>query len=272
MKFFVVSLGGLLFLYFAVLITLYFFQEKMLFPGTKLPENFQFRAIENLSERSIEVEGARLSALHFQNDSPRGLIFFLHGNAGNLDSWVPDVEFYKQERYDLFMIDYRGYGKSSGKIQSQRQLEADVEKAWQLVAPQYEERNLPIVIYGRSLGTYLATNLARSKQADLLVLVSPYTSIRAMAKRAFPWAPSWLLRYPMANDEIIHEISPPLLILHGINDRLIPAQHAETLHRLSREKGKMTRLSSNLTLVDGAGHNDIHEFSEYTSTLSNALP
>lgn len=186
-------------------------QEKIIFPATRLSKDHDFIDVPYLSEKSIAVNGAVLNALHYEQPEARGLIFFLHGNAGNLDTWVPDVDFYRQENYDLFMLDYRGYGKSSGKIENQPQLEADVRSAWDYVADKYTSRDLPVVIYGRSLGTYLATRLALEVDYDLLVLVSPYTSMKAMVKLKFPLFPGQLVRYPLATDEIISQIESPIL-------------------------------------------------------------
>ncbi|TXC66715.1 lysophospholipase [Piscinibacter aquaticus] len=97
------------------------------------------------------------------------------------------------------MLDYRGYGKSSGRIESEAQLHADVRAVWRAVAPHYAGKR--VVLYGRSLGTALAASLAAELQPDLTMLVSPYTSMEAMARQHYPWVPGALLRYPLRTDE-----------------------------------------------------------------------
>ena len=126
-------------------------------------------------------DGVRLHGwlLRSQQTPGRGALLYLHGNAGNLEGWFDDLAFYRQANFDLFMIDYRGYGKSTGHIQSETQLHADVRAAWNAVAPEYAGRKR--VIYGRSLGTGFATRLASEVDADLLVLVAPYSSVRDVA-------------------------------------------------------------------------------------------
>lgn len=276
LKFFYIVISSIATIYLLAVTAIFFLQEKMIFPGDKLPDDFIFRKLPGLQERTVAVDGGELSALHFKNDEPRGLIFFLHGNAGNLDSWVPDVDFYAREQYDMFMIDYRGYGKSTGRIQSQSQLENDVLAAWQSVAPEYHTKNLPIVIYGRSLGTYLATNLARGVNADLLALVSPYTSITDLAKKTFPWIPTGLLKYPLATRKIIDEIKIPIIILHGTEDALIDPSHALTLHELAQARDIAAPVNksdfSTLALIEQAGHADIHDYTQYQRALAEALP
>ena len=248
--------------YAAVLGALYFKQERLIFPGRPLAADFQFRFDQKFEEVRIPVPGATLDALHFMQDQPRGLVFFLHGNAGNLQTWTTGIEFYRRVNYDLFILDYRGYGKSTGAIESEAQLDADVRAAWDAIAARY--RGKPIVIYGRSLGTGLAAKLAATVNAQLLVLVSPYTSLVAAAKDEYPFAPEWLLKYPLRTDEVIGSVKMPIVLLHGSEDRRIPLAHSQRLAALAHPPAE-------LIVVEGAGHNDIHRFPGYLDALAARL-
>ncbi len=259
----ILLLGILFILYGLAMLGLYSLQEQLIFPGKKLDDNFRFHYDTPFKEVSIPVAGAELHALHFQQKQPRGLIFFLHGNAGNLQTWATDIDFYVRENYDLFIMDYRGYGKSTGKIQSQEQLHHDVLTAWNAIHTDYP--NQPIVIYGRSLGSALAVELARQVEHELLVLVSPFTSMNAMAKKLYPLAPLGLLRYPLATDQQIAKVSSPILFIHGNRDDFIPMGHSQRLQALSTSP-------SELLIIDGAGHNDIHQYPAYVDGLARALP
>ena len=226
-----------------------------------MPATFRFALESDVQETWIEVPGARLNALHLRLPRPDGVVFFLHGNAGNLDSWFVNAGFYRQANLDLFMIDYRGYGKSSGRIESQAQLEADVRTAWAAVAPRYAGQRR--VIYGRSLGTGLAATLAAEVQPELTVLVSPFESMAALAGEHYPWVPSVLLRYPLRSDLVLPRIRGPVWMAHGDQDDLIPPQHAERL---------LARLpQAQLLRVLGAGHGDIHQSDIYLDGLRVAL-
>jgi alpha-beta hydrolase superfamily lysophospholipase len=253
-----IAVGG----YLASLAVLYFAQEQLIFPATKLPVEHLFRFDHRFAEVRIPVPGATLSALHFTQENPRGLVFFLHGNAGNLQTWTTGVDFYRRVNYDLFIVDYRGYGKSTGHIESEAQLHADVRAAWDAIAPGY--RGKPIVIYGRSLGTGLAVALAREVTPQLVVLVSPYTSLADAAARAYPIAPSFLLKYPLHTDRMIGDVRSPVLLVHGTRDRLIPLADSEKLRALARSPVE-------LLVVDGAGHNDIQQFPGYVEPLAARL-
>lgn len=257
-------LGGaavVLALYAAVLALLWWGQERLMFFPDRLPPDHRFDVGPDVQERWIDVPGARLSALHLQRPGARGVVFYLHGNAGSLDSWFVNADFWRATGFDLFMLDYRGYGKSTGRIQGQVQLEADVRAAWAAVAPQYAGRR--IVLFGRSLGSGLAAGLAAELQPDLTVLVSPYASLRALARQHYPWVPTALLRYPLATDEALARVRTPVLLAHGGRDDLIPAEH-------SRQLAAVTPRAS-LLLVPEAGHNDIQLFPAYLEGLRAAL-
>ena len=253
-------------LYLAALGWLWFKQEKLLFAPDVLAADFRLATAPDIHEMAIDVPGARLSALHLKLPNPKGVVFFLHGNGGSLESWFVNPELYRQANYDLFMLDYRGYGKSTGQIKSEAQLRADVRAAWATVAPQYAGRK--VVLYGRSLGTGLAAGLAAemggTKQApDLTVLVSPYTSMAALAIDHYPWVPQVLLRYPMRTDALIAQIHSPLLLIHGTQDVLISPHHSDKLQALAPHAKKV--------LVQGAAHNDLQDFDTYLNAFARAL-
>jgi pimeloyl-ACP methyl ester carboxylesterase len=248
-------------LYSLAMVGLYTYQEKLIFPAAKLPSDHRFQFTVPFKEINIPVSGATLNALHFAQEKPRGLVFFLHGNAGNLETWTTGIDFYKRENYDLFIFDYRGYGKSTGKIDSQQQLHDDVRTAWDYISPQFS--NKPIVIYGRSLGSALATQLAIDTQPEQLLLVSPFSSMKTLAQQLYPFAPSFLLRYPLETDKIISQVTADVFYIHGDNDTFIPIQHSKTLQ---------TTKPGELLVISGADHSDIHLYETYLNALAEILP
>lgn len=246
--------------YGALLALMFFRQESLLFFPLPLPEQHRF-TLPGVHEVRIPVQGAELHALHFRQPGARGVVFFLHGNAGNVATWLTGTAFYERTGFDLLLLDYRGYGKSLGRITSEAQLHADVRAAWDFIAPEYDGRLR--VFYGRSLGTGLAAKLATAVPADLLVLVSPYSSVADLAAELYPWAPRRLLRYPLRTDQWLPRAQAPVLIIHGERDDIIPIAHAERLAAL--------RPDAELVRIDGAGHNDLHLHPAYGRALESAL-
>ena len=255
--------------YGAVIALLMWQQEALLFQPQKLPADHVFKAGADVQESWVDVPGARLNALHLQLPKPDGVVFFLHGNGGNLADWFVNLDFYRRLNLDLYMIDYRGYGKSSGHIENQAQLMTDVRTAWLGIAPRYA--GLRRVFFGRSLGTGLAAELAASLssnhaadlQPDLTVLASPYTSMVALAQEHYPWVPAAVLRYPLRTDEALPRVRGSVLLLHGERDTLISPLHSQRLLRVAP--------AARLVIVPGAGHNDLQRFSAYSDALAVAL-
>lgn len=248
-------------LYLAVLAALWWGQERLLFHPTMLAPDHRFRLPPDVQESWIEVPGARLNALHLQLPQPDGVVFFLHGNAGSLETWFVNPEYYRQMNLDLYMFDYRGFGKSTGHIESQAQLQADVRAAWQQIAARYNGQRR--VILGRSLGTGLAATLAAEVQPEMTVLVSPYFSLQDLAQSIYPWVPSALLRYPLRTDEALPRVQGPVMLVHGERDTLIPVDHSLRLQALAPR--------STFLRVPAAGHGDLQQFPAYLDGLASAL-
>lgn len=241
---------------------IWFQQEKLLFHPEPLAANFKFN-LAYTSEVYIDVPGAKLHALYLHQppEKSKGIVLFLHGNAGNLETWFTHADFWLSTGFDVLMPDYRGFGKSTGHIENEAQLNDDVMRMWQYVAANYKGKK--VVFYGRSLGTGLAAKLATETQADLVVLVSPYESMVQMGREYYPWVPPFVLRYPLKTNELLPQIHTPILLLHGTQDKLISIEHSKRLLQLNPQ--------ARLVEIEGAGHNDIHNFESYTNTLKQAL-
>jgi pimeloyl-ACP methyl ester carboxylesterase len=249
---------------------LYFRQERLLFEPDVLPPDEPICSDPDTREFFLDVPGAQLSVAHLARPNPRGVFFFLHGNSGNLKKWFVELDAFRQANFDVVMFDYRGFGKSSGQIESEEQLRADVAAVWEHFAPMYEGKR--VVISGQSLGTGLAAGLAAHLSAegrapDLTLLVSPYSSMRALAAELYPWVPTQVLRYPLHTLEHAAKLLGPVMLIHGDKDELIPIRHSEELCS-AMGKGKC---KAELLRVTGAGHSDVHQFPTVRQALASAL-
>ncbi len=247
-------------LYGGVAGSFYVGQESLIFRPVPLPATHSF-TLAGTTEVTIPVEGANLSALHFKQPDAKGVIFFLHGNGGNLASWLKNTDFYRKNNFDVFMIDYRGYGKSTGGIDNEPQLHADVMTAWKTIAPQYEGKKR--VVFGRSLGTTLTAKLATEVNADWTVLVSPFYNIDAMRRDYYSWLPAPLMRYTFTTNEWLPNVKGPISIIHGDRDELIAYSHAERLKALVPQ--------AELIKIDGGTHLNLHHLPQYVEALSARL-
>ncbi|MBL8363157.1 MAG: alpha/beta fold hydrolase [Rubrivivax sp.] len=251
-------------LWAAAVAALWFGQERLLFRPSTLPQDHRFPVDADVHETWIDVPGARLNALHLKLPNPDGVVFYLHGNGSSLQGWFVDPKLYRAANVDLVMIDYRGYGKSSGRIASEAQLLDDVRAAWRQVAPAYAGKRW--IFFGRSLGTGLAARLAAEVQPDLTVLVSPYASMVQLAAEAYPWVPAPVLRYPLRSDLALPEVRGAVLLLHGERDTLIPISHSERLLSLARSARQ-----ARLVRLPAAAHGDVHHPDAYRDALATAL-
>ena len=264
--------------YVAAMGWLYVSQERLLFTMEVIPASQPLAALktqgEGVNEFTVTVPGATLSGLQLKLPNPKGVVFFLHGNSGNLDTWFINTEIFRKNNMDLVMIDYRGFGKSTGQIESEAQLHSDVRAAWDFIAPQYVGKKL--VVYGRSLGTGLAAELSAelgddaapyenksSAIVDMTVLVSPYSSMSALLGQIYPFVPTKLLRYPLRTDQWLPKIKSPILLIHGEQDTLIPPSHSKTLKTIVKQ--------ARLLLIPGAAHADIHKFDLYLKEFGGVL-
>jgi uncharacterized protein len=259
----VAALGAV---YTAAIGWLWFRQESLLFEPTPLPADQPLVDAPDVQERWVEVPGARLSTAQLRLPEPRGVVFFLHGNSGNLKEWLVDVDAFRQVNFDVVMFDYRGFGKSSGCIESESQLRADVRAVWAEFAGQYEGKR--VVISGQSLGTALAAGLAAElcaagRAPALTLLVSPYSSMRALADELYPWVPRKVLRYPLHTAEHAALLSGPLMLIHGDKDELIGIHHSHALRTAAP--------AAQFLCVEGAGHGNLHKFPSFREAVHGAL-
>jgi pimeloyl-ACP methyl ester carboxylesterase len=249
-------------LYVVVCGVLYICQEQLLFFPEVLAPDFTYSFPVPFEELTWQVDGATINALHFKAAQPKGVILYLHGNAGSLRSWGNVAAEFTAHGYDVLMPDYRGYGKSTGTITSEQMLHGDVATAYAYLRRHYAEHQ--IVVYGRSIGTGLAVYLAKSNHPKMVILETPYYNLSELATAQFPFIPSFLLKYPLRTDAWISEVKCPIYLLHGTEDEFIPYTASLRLVPLIKTKHR-------LFTIEGGGHNNLGAFSDYHEHLVTIL-
>ncbi len=189
MKNIIIKLFTGLFISCIIIFTLLFmFQEKLIFFPQKLDENYQFNFDQNFEEINIKTDdGFFLNGILFKANNSKGLIYYLHGNAGSLSTWGYVAKTYTDMNYDVFILDYRGYGKSEGKIISQEQLFRDSQFVYDELKKMYNEEQ--IFVLGYSIGTGMASKVASSNNPKRLILQAPFYSLTDLIQNIYPFIP-----------------------------------------------------------------------------------
>jgi uncharacterized protein len=241
-------------------------QESMIFYPDVLPSDFKYTFPCRFDELMLDADGAKLNALHFRVDQSKGVILYFHGNAGSLRDWGDIAMDFTRRGYDVLIPDYRGYGKSSGKIKSEEMLHQDAAVAFKYIQNHYPENQ--VVIYGRSIGSGVAVYLAKSSKPRMLILEAPFFSLRDLSRYHYPFMPVFLLdvllKYPMRSDLWISEVTCPVFLFHGKKDDIVPYDSSERLLKLIRNNGKL------IAIPDG-GHNNLSDFPYYNEQLDQIL-
>jgi pimeloyl-ACP methyl ester carboxylesterase len=251
-------LGFIITVYLVVAITMVVMQERFLFNPDKLPPDFQFSFTEPFTEKWLEVDGLKLDTLHFKKPGAKGLIFYLHGNADSLKDWgVIAANLVKHTGWDVWVLDYPGYGKSEGFISGERQLNKIAEAFW--AEAKHEYPNAPIVIFGRSIGTGIASRLASKVDPSGLFLETPYFNLSSLVLARAPFAPVFLMKYRFRSNRRLPKVKCPIFMVHGTKDRTIPYSQAKSLAAIQPRAEFLT--------IEGGDHSDLPSFPEYWQAL-----
>lgn len=236
-------------LYILFLVGFYLFQEKVIFRPKKLAKNYIYLFEKEFEEVNIKTnDNSIINALHFKVKNPKGIILYYHGNKGNLKRWGPMVSPFTEYGYDVFVMDYRGYGKSNGE-RNEKNLYSDAQLCYKYVTRFFDEKS--IIIYGRSLGGTFATYVSSQNKPKKLILEAPFYNLTDLSNRKFTFLPyKYLLKFKFNSNEFIKDIKCPITIFHGDEDRLIPLKSGQKLYEASDKV-----LTKFVIIKNGTHHN-----------------
>lgn len=242
--------------YALMYLAFFLWEDKFIFLPEKLPPNYVFKFNQPFEEYFIETgSGDSLNALLFKTTEPsRGLILYFHGNADNLQRWGNYSIDFTQLGYEILLVDYQGYGKSTGSP-SEEILYVDAQRVSDWAKQNIEFERL--IIYGRSLGTAVASDLAARVNPELLILETPFDKINSVLY-------GFTSSYKFSNVNHIKEVTCPIVIIQGTQDWVVPLRSAARLKPFLKNDDRFV-------VIEGGSHNNLRDFEFYHETLRSVL-
>lgn len=262
-------MGIVLLVHIIAYVILYFFQDTIIFQRKKLSADYVFkfepdRKQEKFKEYFIKTDdGETLNALLFKTKlKSKGLILYFHGNADNLQRWGKYSGDFTRLGYDILMMDYRGYGKSTG-YPSERELYNDA--LTMLHWSQINVAHTRLIIYGRSLGSAVASNLATAVTPDMLILETPFDELRGAIYEPLKSILYFLpLHSTFSNKTFLSKVTCKKVIIHGTKDQVVPLSSALRLKPLLVE-------GDQFVIIDGGSHRNLRDFKSFHMVLADVL-
>lgn len=209
------------------------------------------------------ANGEKISAIYFETrETRKGDILYFHGNADNLDRWGDYAAALTSQGYNVLMIDYRGYGKSDG-TPSEGHFYEDGQKAYDWIRQKSSAEDL--IIYGRSIGTGVASHIAANNPAKLLILETPFNNMKDVAETRFPFLYlPFPFRHQFPSDEKLKYVKYPIHIFHGTKDEVVPYECAEKLKLVLKE-------TDHFYTIENGGHKNLSIFESFNESLKTVL-
>ena len=201
---------------------LYFLQDLILFHPLSLKRDQNYNFSEPHQDISIPINDRdTLNLVDFSASDTvsRGVVLYFHGNKKNISWYSKYIPYFTRHGYQVLMIDYPGFGKSTGKLTEQKLY------TWALMAYKIAHKRFSadsIIIYGKSMGTGIAAQLASIRDCKRLILETPYYDFPSVISHYLPIYPvRWMLHYDLPTYEYLKNVSAPITIFQGTNDMLV---------------------------------------------------
>ncbi len=254
----------LILVYCSVGIALYFLQEKFLFHPEKIAASSNFSFSNPHKEFFIPLnENDSISLVKFQHEgSYRGAVVYYHGNRENINHYAEFAPNFTRNGYDVWMMDYAGFGKSTGKL-SEKKLYDDAMQVFKFVHATVPADS--IIIFGKSLGTGIATYVAANNTCKRLILETPYYSVEKLAAHFFFMYPfSNMSTYKIPTYKYLQDVKAPVSIFHGTDDGTVPFSQALLLKENFKAGDEL------ISIKDGE-HNNLNDFKLFHEKLDSLL-
>lgn len=186
-------------------------------------------------------DNKKINAWFIPSRGARFTVLFSNGNAGNVSHRLEKISMLNDMGLNVFIFDYRGYGKSEG-VPSEQGLYRDIEAAYSYLVEKREIAPEDIILYGESIGGGVVIELAAKTSVGALITEAAFTSVKDMAKMAFPIIPHVVFASRFDNLGKIEGIKSPKLIIHSVDDEIVPFTQGERLFAAANEPKKFLKL------------------------------
>jgi len=228
----------LLVIYTLIALGMYLFQRRLLYLPSDVPQYPTSRTLEQIDHQRLTTEdGEQIIIWSHPAQNSEPTVVYFHGNAGSVENRIDKYRALTDQGFGLLALSYRGYGGSTG-TPTEQGLYTDARTIIQHALAQ----GIPthdIVLYGESLGSGVAVQMATEYPVGAVVLEAPYTSVAGRAKELYPWLPvEWLIKDRFDSIKKVAQIEAPVLIFHGEMDTTMPVHHGKTLFEAASEPKK----------------------------------
>lgn len=252
-------------IYCSVGIGLYYTQEYILLHPKKLDSKYAFSFNQPFEELNIpfnKTDTINLVKFLPVDSVRKGIVIYFHGNKDNIEHYSAFAPSFTKHGYEVWMPDYPGYGKSTGTF-TEKKLYTIAYQLQKMASQKYHDDS--IIIYGKSLGTAVATYTAGIRRFKMLILETPYYSIPALFKSyAFMYPASMMSKYEFPTYEFLQEIKSPVTIFHGTGDWVVPFRSGKRLKQFLKPGDVFIK-------IPGGSHNDLAKSETYRRVLDSLL-
>ena len=248
-----------------------YFQEKVVFLPVILPHDHTYDFENDFEEYLWDTPfDGKINVLHFRIENPKGVIAYFHGNADNLHRWGKIAVDFTKFGYDVLVMDYRGYGKSSGP-RNEEYLYSDAQFFYDFAKENYGENK--IIVYGRSLGGAFATKIAGENQPKMVILEATFYNLQDIVNR---WLPGKVtdkvspkMTYHFLSNQNILKIKVPLYHFHGTKDSVVPLKSGKKLFEVFEKEHP--KIPKKFIEIKGGTHEDLIKYDEFIEEMKKIL-
>lgn len=252
-------------IYCSVGIALYHLQEKLLFHPVTLSQNFQFKFDVPFKEVNIPMNKTdTVNMIQFLPADPaiKGVVLYFHGNSDNVIRYEKNAEIFTKKGYEVWIPDYPTYGKTTGEL-TEENMYLQAKEVYKLAHSKFSSDS--IFVYGKSLGTGVASYIAAKEKCAALILETPFYSIPSLFSTYAPIYPtSRMSHFKFPVGEYLGEVTEPVLIFSGTSDKVIPYRNAAKLKKVLKKGDEF------ITLQNGT-HNNVTSFPIFQEKIDSVF-